>query len=175
GEVMAPHGMVTTSQPLAAQAGLQIMRDGGNAIDAAVATAAMLNLVEPSSTGVAADMFAVIYVAKEKKVYTLNASGMAPSGATLAHLQSLGYRWDANNWGPGSGMPRRGILTVTVPGAAWGWDEALHRFGTKSFAEVLQPAIDYAESGFPVSQRIAHDWRVPLALPLTKCCTEVDP
>jgi hypothetical protein len=85
-EVMAPHGMVTTSQPLAAQAGLQIMRNGGNAIDAAVATAAMLNLVEPSSTGVAADMFAVIYVAKEKKVYTLNASGIAPSGATLAHL-----------------------------------------------------------------------------------------
>ena len=93
-EVMAPHGMVTTSQPLAAQAGLQIMRDGGNAIDAAVATAAMLNLVEPNSTGVAADMFAVIYMAKDKKVYTLNASGMAPSGATLARLQALGYRWN---------------------------------------------------------------------------------
>src|ERR1700674_2565352 len=73
-EVMAPHGMVTTSQPLAAQAGLQIMRMGGNAIDAAVATAAMLNLVEPSSTGVAADRFAVIYVAKEKNIYTLNSS-----------------------------------------------------------------------------------------------------
>src|SRR5262245_18383739 len=80
-EVMAPHGMVTTSPPLAAQSGLQIMRDGGNAIDAAVATAAMLNLVEPSSTGVAADMFAVIYVAKDKRVYTLNSSGMAPTNA----------------------------------------------------------------------------------------------
>src|SRR6202521_1932838 len=151
------------------------MRSGGNAIDAAVATAAMLNLVEPSSTGVAADMFAVIYVAKEKKVYTLNSSGMAPSGATLAHLNALGYRWNANNWGPGSGMPGRGILTVTVPGAAWGWDEALRRFGTKTFKEVLQPAIDYAENGFPVSQRIAHDWRMPNALPLRKCCTEPDP
>ena len=165
-EVMAPHGMVTTSQPLAAQAGLQVMRNGGNAIDAAVATAAMLNLVEPSSTGVAADMFAVIYVAKEKKVYTLNSSGMAPSGATLAHLNALGYRWDANNWGPGSGMPGHGILTVTVPGSAWGWDEALRRFGTKTLGEVLQPAIGYAESGYPVSQRIAHDWHLPFALPL---------
>lgn len=167
-EVMAPHGMVTTSQPLAAQAGLQIMRDGGNAIDAAVATAAMLNLVEPNSTGVAADMFAVIYMAKDKKVYTLNASGMAPSGATLARLQALGYRWNPNNWGPGSGMPPFGILTVTVPGAAWGWDEVLRRFGTKSLKAVLQPAIDYAEGGFPISQRIAHDWHLPFALPLEK-------
>jgi gamma-glutamyltranspeptidase/glutathione hydrolase len=87
-EVMAPHAIVTTSQPLAAEAGLQVMRNGGNAIDAAVATAAMLNLVEPSSTGVAADMFAVIYIAKENKVYTLNASGKAPSGPTVAHLSS---------------------------------------------------------------------------------------
>src|SRR5262249_12594926 len=150
-----------------------IMRNGGNAIDAAVATAAMLNLVEPGSTGVAADMFAIIYVAKEKKTYTLNASGNAPSGATLAHLNSLGYQWDRNNWGPGSGMPQRGILSVTVPGSAWGWDEALKRFGTKSFKEVLQPAIDYAENGFPVSQRIAHDWHLPFAMPLTKCCTEL--
>jgi gamma-glutamyltranspeptidase/glutathione hydrolase len=174
-EVMAPHGMVTTSQPLAAQAGLQIMRNGGNAIDAAVATAAMLNLVEPSSTGVAADMFAIIYVAKDKKVYTLNSSGVAPSGATLAYLNALGYRWDAHNWGPGSGMPRHGILTVTVPGSAWGWDEALSRFGTKTLKEVLQPAIDYAQGGYPVSQRIAHDWHLPFALPLAKCCTELDP
>jgi gamma-glutamyltranspeptidase/glutathione hydrolase len=174
-EVMAPHGMVTTSQPLAAEAGLQIMREGGNAIDAAVATAAMLNLVEPSSTGVAADIFAVIYLAKDKKVYALNSSGMAPTDATLAHINALGYRWDPNDWGPGSGMPRHGILTVTVPGSAWGWDEALHRFGTKTLKEVLQPAIDYAENGYPVSQRIAHDWHLPSALPLKKCCTELDP
>jgi gamma-glutamyltranspeptidase / glutathione hydrolase len=134
----------------------------------------MLNLVEPGSTGIAADMFAVIYVAKDKKVYTLNASGMAPTSATLAHVNALGYRWDPNNWGPGSGMPRHGILTVTVPGSAWGWDEALHRFGTRTLGEVLQPAIDYAENGYPVSERIAHDWHLPPALPLKKCCIELD-
>jgi gamma-glutamyltranspeptidase/glutathione hydrolase len=174
-EVMAPHGVVTTSQPLAAEAGLAIMRSGGNAIDAAVATAAMLNLVEPESTGLAGDLFAIIYVAKERKLYTLNASGMAPSGATLEHLNALGYQFDKSNWGPGSGMPGHGILTVTVPGAAWGWEEVLRRFGKKTFKEVLQPAIDYAESGFPVSQRIAASWRPPNALPLQNCCTEIDP
>src|ERR1700722_2852009 len=84
-EVMAPHAMVTTSQPLAAPAGLQIMRQGGNAIDAAAATAAVLNLVEPMNTGVGGDLFAIIYVAKEKRLYVLNASGSAPSGATLVH------------------------------------------------------------------------------------------
>ena len=104
-EVMAPHAMVATSQPLAAQAGLQMMLRGGNAIDAAVATAAVLNLVEPMMTGVAGDLFAVIYVAKEKKLYVLNASGMAPSGATVERFASLGYRADPANWGPGSGMP----------------------------------------------------------------------
>jgi gamma-glutamyltranspeptidase/glutathione hydrolase len=174
-EVMAPHAMVTTSQPLAAQAGLQIMQRGGNAIDAAVAAAAVLNVVEPMNTGVAGDLFAVIYVAKEKKLHVLNASGMAPSGATLAHYDALGYRADPRNWGPGSGMPGHGILTVTVPGSAWGWQEVLTRFGKLTFKEVLQPAIDYADNGFPVSQRIAHDWQLPPALPLEECCTARDP
>src|SRR5437879_5431388 len=114
-EVMAPHGMVTTSQPLAAQAGLQIMLRGGNAIDAAVATAAVLNVVEPMSIGVAGDLFAIIYVAKERKLYVLNASGTAPTGATVERFDELGYRADPSKWGPGSGMPGRGILTVTVP------------------------------------------------------------
>jgi gamma-glutamyltranspeptidase / glutathione hydrolase len=173
-EVMAPHGIVATSQPLGAEAGLQIMRNGGNAIDAAVATAAMLNLVEPESTGLAADLFAIIYIAKERKLYTLNASGTAPSGATLEHLNALGYQFNKENWGPGSGMPGRGILTVTVPGAAWGWDEVLRRFGKKTFKEVLQPAIDYAENGFPISERIAASWRLPTALPLRNCCAEID-
>src|SRR5205823_1777504 len=116
-EVMAPHAMVTTSQPLAAQAGLQIMMNGGNAIDAAVAAAAVLNLVEPMNTGVAGDLFAIIYIAKDKKLYTLNASGMAPTGATLDHYNELGYSYNPSNWGPGSGMPGYGILTVTVPGS----------------------------------------------------------
>src|SRR3984957_1417787 len=174
-EVMAPHAMVTTSQPLAAQAGLQIMLRGGNAIDAAVATAAVLNLVEPMNVGVAGDLFAIIYVAKEKKLYVLNASGMAPSGATVEHFSSLGYHADPTNWGPGSGMPVFGILPVTVPGAAWGWEEVLKRFGKLSFKEVLQPAINYAENVFPISQRIANDWHLPNALPLRACCNSLDP
>src|SRR5216683_5834618 len=118
-EVMAQHGMVVTSQPLAAQAGLQVLLRGGNAIDAAVATAAVLNLVEPMMVGVGGDLFAVMYIAKDKKIYVLNASGTAPSGATVAHFNALGYHWNPKNWGPGSGMPPSGILPVTVPGAVW--------------------------------------------------------
>jgi len=174
-EVMARHGMVVTSQPLAAQAGLQILMRGGNAIDAAVATAGVLNVVEPMMVGVGGDLFAVIYVAKEKKVYVLNASGTAPSGATLARFNALGYHWNPKNWGPTSGMPLGGILPVTVPGAAWGWQAVLKRFGKLTFKEVLEPAVQYAEHGFPVSERIAHDWHLPNALPLEKCCTEPDP
>lgn len=174
-EVMAQHGIVATSQPLAAQAGLQILMQGGNAIDAAVASAAVLSVVEPMMLGIGSDLFAIIYVAKEKKIYALNASGMAPTGATISRLNSLGYHWDRNNWGPGSGMPISGILTVTVPGTVWGWEEVLKRFGKMTFKEVLEPAIDYAENGFPVSERIANEWRLPKALPLKKCCSKYDP
>jgi len=179
-EVMARNGMVTTSQPLAAQAGLDILKRGGNAIDAAVATAAVLSLVEPMNVGPAGDLFAVIYIAKENKLYALNASGKAPSGQTLARMNALGYSWNSANWGPGSGMPPGGILTVTVPGSAWGWDEVLRRFGSMTFKETLQPAIDYAEQGFPISERIADDWRLPRGVPPVpsdprRCCTQVDP
>jgi gamma-glutamyltranspeptidase/glutathione hydrolase len=174
-EVMAQHGMVATSQPLAAQAGLQILMRGGNAIDAAVATAAVLNITEPMMVGVGGDLFAVLYIAKEKKIYVLNASGKAPSGATPSRFNRLGYHWDPKNWGPTSGMPPAGILPVTVPGAVWGWEAVLKRFGHFTFKEVLEPAAQYAENGFPVSERIANDWRMPNALPLRKCCTEPDP
>src|SRR5215510_4092293 len=179
-EVMARNGMVTTSQPLAAQAGLDILKKGGNAVDAAVATAAVLSVVEPMNVGPAGDMFAIVYIAKENKLYALNASGMAPSGATAARMKKLGYVWDPKNWGPGSGMPEGGILPVTVPGAVWGWDEVQRRFGALTFKETLQPAIDYAEQGFPVSERIAHDWELPKAMgPVAsdarRCCTQVDP
>jgi gamma-glutamyltranspeptidase/glutathione hydrolase len=132
-EVMAQHGMVVTSQPLAAQAGLQILKRGGNAVDAAVATAAVLNVVEPMMEGLGGDLFAVIYVAKQRKAYVLNASGTAPTGANVERLNELGYHWDSKNWGPASGMPVHGILPVTVPGAAWGWQEVLRRFGTMTF------------------------------------------
>jgi gamma-glutamyltranspeptidase / glutathione hydrolase len=174
-EVLAQHGMVVTSQPLAAQAGLQILMRGGNAIDAAVASAAVLSLVEPMMVGVGGDLFAVIYVAKDQKTYVLNASGTAPTGATVEHFNELGYHWDPKNWGPMSGMPMHGILPVTVPGAVWGWQEVLRRFGTLTFKQVLEPAAQYAESGFPVSERIANDWHLPDALPLSGCCTAPDP
>ncbi len=174
-EVMALNGMVVASQPLAAQAGLQILKRGGNAIDAAVATAGVLSITEPMMVGVASDLFAVIYIAKDHKVYVLNASGTAPSGATLAHLNELGYHWNPKDWGPASGMPRAGILPVTVPGTVWGWQAALQRFGTLGFKEVLEAAADYAQNGFPISERIASDWILPNALPLRDCCTQLDP
>src|SRR5712692_6164741 len=174
-EVMAQHGIVATSQPLAAQAGLQILRHGGNAIDAAVATAAVLTLVEPMNVGFGGDLFAFIYIASENRLHVLNASGKAPTGATLQRYNSLNYHWDPNNWEPGSGMPGGGILSVTVPGAAWGWDEVIRRYGNLTLRDVLQPAIDYAENGFPVSERMARYWTLPNALPLIGCCTEREP
>jgi gamma-glutamyltranspeptidase/glutathione hydrolase len=177
---MARNGMVATSQPLAAQAGLRILEKGGNAIDAAVAVSAVLSVVEPMNVGPGGDLFAIIYIAKENKLYVLNASGKAPSGQTLARMNSLGYAWNPANWGPGSGMPAGGILTVTVPGSVWGWDEVLRRFGSMTLKDTLQPAIDYAEQGFPISERIANDWRLPNAISATaadprRCCSQLDP
>src|SRR5262245_55472065 len=173
--VMARNGMDSTVQPLAAQAGLRMLQQGGNAIDAAVATAAMLNVTFPGNVGIGGDLFALIYVAKEKKVYQLNASGIAPAGLTLERMQSLGYKANPANFGPGSGMPPGGILTVTVPGSLWGWQEVLTRFGTKTFKDVLQPAVDYADQGFPVTEEIASLWRMKNALPLQACCSMTDP
>jgi gamma-glutamyltranspeptidase/glutathione hydrolase len=174
-EVMARNGVASTVQPLAAQAGLRILEQGGNAIDAAVATAAAINVVYPANTGMGGDLFVLVYVAKENKVYQLNASGIAPSGATLEHMNSLGYKWNPANFGPGSGMPNGGIVTVTVPGSVWGWEEVLKRFGTKTFKEVFQPAIEYAEQGFPITEEIASGWHMKNALPLSGCCTQQDP
>ncbi len=177
---MARNGIVATSQPLAAQAGLQILKNGGNAVDAAIATAAVLSVTEPMNVGPAGDLFAIVYIAKENKLWVLNASGTAPSGATVARMKKLGYTRDPKNWGPGSGLPTGGILPVTVPGAAWGWDELQRRFGALTFKETLQPAIDYAEQGFPVSERIAHEWILPNAMSATpsdprQCCSQLDP
>jgi len=177
-EVVGRNGMVTTSQALAAEAGMGILQQGGNAIDAAVAAAAVLNLIEPTSTGVGADVFAVIYIASENKLHFLNASGTAPTGATLQRYNSLGYFWNPTNFAFGSGMPR-GILSVTVPGAAWGWGEMLLKYGKFSFKETLQPAIDLAETGVPIQERVA-GFNPPNALgPIpsspANCCTQKDP
>jgi len=179
-EVVGRNGMVATSQPLAAQAGLEMLRKGGNAVDAAVATAAVLNLIEPMNVGMGGDLFAIIYTAKDHKLHVLNASGKAPSGETIEFLNAHGYRADPANWGPGSGMPQRGILSATVPGAAWGWQEVLDKYGTMTFKDVLEPAATYASEGVPIAERAANDWRLPNAVnairsELAGCCTAPDP
>ena len=144
-------GVVATSQPLAANAGLDILKRGGNAIDAAVATAAVLTLVEPNSTSLGGDAFIMIYIAAEKKLIGINASGRAPYAMTL---DALNGKLDKH------GMDRiRGIYSVSVPGAVDGWLEVLEEYGTMTMAEVLEPAIYYAEHGFPVSPIIANSWR----------------
>jgi len=179
-EVMGRNGIVASSQPLATEAGLDILRKGGNAIDAAVAASAVLSLVEPMNVGIAGDLFAIIYTAKDKKLHVLNASGMAPGGATIPFMNSQGYRADPKNWGPGSGMPARGILTVTVPGTVWGWDDVLKKHGTMNFKQVLEAAAVYSSEGVPLPERAAFEWKLPVARNVnaadaTKCCTELDP
>ncbi len=144
-------GVVATSQPLASNAGLDILRAGGNAIDAAVATAAVLTVVEPHSTSLGGDAFIMVYLAAEKKLIGLNASGRAPYAMTLDALNEKLDKHDMNRI--------RGIYSVTVPGAVDGWFEVLEKYGTMSMAEVLEPAIHYAENGFPVSPIIAGEWR----------------
>ncbi len=147
--VAALNGMVATSQPLAAVAGLRMLLAGGNAIDAAIATAATLNVVEPMSTGIGGDAFALVWIAREKKLYALNASGRAPLALTIEECRKQGATRE---------IPLNGWLPVTVPGALDGWATLLDRFGTMKLADVLAPAIEYAEKGFPVSELIAQSW-----------------
>jgi gamma-glutamyltranspeptidase / glutathione hydrolase len=146
--VLARNGLVATSQPLAAQAGLEILRQGGNAVDAAVATVATLCVVEPTSTGIGGDAFALIWMAGEGRLYGLNASGPAPAALTAEWIRAQEHET----------MPRRGAVTVTVPGSLRGWEAALERFGTMGLDRLLRPAMSYARDGFPVSQRIAGGW-----------------
>jgi gamma-glutamyltranspeptidase/glutathione hydrolase len=147
--VLARQGMVATSQPLAAMAGLRILMDGGNAADAAITVASMLNVVEPMSTGIGGDCFALIYKAETGQVAALNGSGRAPAAFTLQEAQRLGLE----------SIPLTGPLPVTVPGAASGWEALLERYGTMSLANCLAPAIATAEDGFPVSERISAGWQ----------------
>jgi gamma-glutamyltranspeptidase / glutathione hydrolase len=147
--VTSSHGMVATSQPLAAQVGLKILIDGGNAIDAAVAMAAMLNVVEPMSTGVGGDAFALTYIAQADQLTALNASGRAPQAISIEAVKRLGH----------TEMPETGPLSITVPGTVDGWEKILQRHGSMPLNEILKPAIQYAEQGFPVTPIIAHEWR----------------
>ena len=151
--VLARNGMVATSQPLAAQAGLRILQNGGNAIDAAVATAATLAVVEPMMTGPGGDLFVLVYIAKEDKLVGLNASGFSPAAADSDFFKERNLE----------AVPVKGPFAVTVPGAVDGWATLLDAYGTMTMAEVLESAIDYAENGFAISEIIAGIWNVPLS------------
>ncbi|MCC7010341.1 MAG: gamma-glutamyltransferase [Acidobacteria bacterium] len=146
--VRSTHGMVATSQPLASQVGLEILEHGGNAVDAAIAVAAMLNVTEPSMTGVGGDAFAMVYWAKTQKLEALNSSGRAPRALTLDHFREKNM----------TAMPLKGMEVITTPGAVDGWITLLEKYGTKRLPELLAPAIGYAEQGFPVAEKIAADW-----------------
>ncbi|RKQ51358.1 gamma-glutamyltranspeptidase/glutathione hydrolase [Roseivirga pacifica] len=144
-EVIAQHGMAATSQPLATQVALDILKKGGNAIDAAIAANAVLGLVEPTGNGVGGDLFAIIWDAKTEQLYGLNASGRSPYSLSLEYFKKNGYEK----------IPAYGPLPVSVPGAVDGWFEMHGKFGSIEMQEILQPAIDYANNGFPVSELIA--------------------
>ena len=145
-EVIAQHGMAATSQPLATQVALDILKKGGNAIDAAIAANAVLGLVEPTGSGVGGDLFAIIWSADKGKLFGLNASGRSPRTLTLEYLKEKGYKT----------IPAFGPLPVSVPGCVDGWFEMHAKFGSLPMKDILQPAIDYAREGFPVSEVIAY-------------------
>lgn len=145
-EVMAPHGMAATSQPLATQVALDILRQGGSAVDAAIAANALLGLVEPTGNGVGGDLFAIVWSDEDEELHGLNASGRSPQSLSREYFIDEGYEQ----------IPARGVLPLSVPGAVDGWFELHERFGKLPMDTLLQPAIDYAENGFPVTEVIAY-------------------
>ena len=147
--VMARNGMIATSQPLASVAGLRVLQDGGNAIDAAVTAAAVLGVVEPSMTGIGGDLFAIVYNAKTRTLQGLNASGRSPYAATPAAFTARGL----------TSIPLTGALSVTVPGVVDGWSSLLSTYGTFTLARALAPAIGYAKDGYPVSEIVSGQWK----------------
>jgi gamma-glutamyltranspeptidase / glutathione hydrolase len=146
--VRASHGMVASSQPLASAAGLDVLKRGGNAADAAVAMAAVLNVTEPNMTGIGGDAFAMVYWSKTKTLEALNSTGRAPRALNLEYFTSRGMKQ----------MPTTGMASITVPGAVDGWVTLRDKYGTMRFADLLAPAIALAENGFPVAEKIAEDW-----------------
>jgi gamma-glutamyltranspeptidase/glutathione hydrolase len=145
---MGRNGMIATSQPLASVAGLNVLQEGGNAIDAAVAAASVLAVVEPSMTGIGGDLFAIVYDAKTRTLQGLNASGRSAYAATPAEYAKRHLVQ----------MPSTGVLTVTVPGVVDGWSELLSKYGTVPMSRVVAPAIEYARYGYPVSEIISGQW-----------------
>jgi len=160
-EVIATEAMAATSHPLATQIALDVMKQGGNAIDAAIAANAALGLMEPTGNGIGGDLYAMIWDAKSGKLYGLNASGRSPLGLSYdtlkAELEKLG-RTD---------LPPHGMLPISVPGTIDGWFEMHKKFGKLPMPQLLQPTIDYAEKGFPVTELIAYYWdsSVPILSP----------
>src|SRR6056297_950760 len=139
--------MVATSQPLAAQTGLDMIKKGGNAVDAAIATAACLTVVEPTSNGIGGDAFAIVWINNE--MHGLNASGFSPKNISIKKLKQAGY----------DKIPKTGWIPVTVPGAVSGWVELSKKIGNLELKEVLKPAISYAQDGFPISPTLSKFWK----------------
>ncbi|MDP2876310.1 MAG: gamma-glutamyltransferase, partial [Holophaga sp.] len=147
-EVVAQHGMACTSQPLATQIALDILKKGGSAVDAAIAANAALGLMEPTGSGMGGDLFAIVWDAKTKKLHGLNASGRSPKSLTLEQFKKLGLKQ----------IPAHGPLPVSVPGCVDGWFELHGKFGKLPMTELLAPATKYAREGFPLSDLIAYYW-----------------
>lgn len=152
-EVIGQNGMVATSQPLASQIGIQVLKNGGNAIDAAIAANAALGLMEPTGSGIGGDLFAIVWSAEDQKLYGLNASGRSPFGMSYEDLKKELEQRNRDD------IPAYGVLPISVPGAVDGWFELHNKLGSKPMKELLQPSIEYAENGFPVSELIAWYWR----------------
>ena len=146
--VISRQGIVAAESPLAAQAGAKILERGGNAVDAAIATNAMMGVVAPMMNGIGGDLFAIVYDAKANKLYGLNASGWAPKGLIPDVLHKKGLR----------DMPQTGVNTITVPGAVDGWQKLADKFGRKKLADDLAPAIQTARNGFPITEWVAQYW-----------------
>ena len=159
-EVIGANGMVATSQPLAAQVGLDVLKQGGNAIDAAIAVNATTGLMEPTGNGIGGDLFAIVWDAETERLYGLNASGRSPQGLSYEQLMEELDARDADS------IPPYDLLSVSVPGAVSGWFAMHERFGSLDMETILSPAIGYAEEGFPVSEQIAGAWQrsVPFLL-----------
>jgi len=145
-EVIAENGMVATSHPLATQVGIDILKNGGNAIDAAIAANAAIGLMEPTGNGIGGDLFAIIWIEKDKKLYGLNASGRSPKNLTLDYFKNNKF----------SEIPAYGPLPVSVPGCVDGWFEMHEKFGSTPMHDILQPAIEYADNGFPVTELVSY-------------------
>jgi gamma-glutamyltranspeptidase / glutathione hydrolase len=152
-EVIAPHAMAATSQPLATQIALDVMKQGGTAVDAAIAADAALGLMEPTGAGIGGDLFAIVWDAKTKRLYGLNASGRSPKSLSYVALKAAVHRQGLEE------IPILGPLPVSVPGAVDGWFLLHERLGRLPMPSILSPSIRYAREGFPVSDVIATGWR----------------